>query len=101
NCDAKFDVYLVYSVRPKNPLKNYSVIIDAFNKLTLKYRASWIFPVRFPFLPVHRLAIRLIVPPSTFGPHKSCTPSCIHGQCFTYVNDQSSTFCRCEWNAPI
>ncbi|CAF3577335.1 unnamed protein product [Rotaria sp. Silwood1] len=73
-----------------------NIIIDAFNKLTLKYRASWIFPVRFPFLPVHRLAIRLIVPPSTFGPHKSCTPSCIHGQCFTYVNDQSSTFCRCE-----
>ncbi|CAF4303137.1 unnamed protein product [Rotaria sp. Silwood2] len=96
DCDTKFDVYLLYSSRPKNPSKNFSVVIDAFNKLTLKYRASWIFPIQFPFLPVHRLAVRLIVPTSTIGPHESCTPSCIHGHCSTYVNNRSSTFCRCQ-----
>ncbi|CAF3905291.1 unnamed protein product [Rotaria sp. Silwood1] len=96
DCDTKFNVYLLYSTRPKNTLKNYSVRIDAFNKLRLSYRASWIFPLRFPFLPVNRLSTLLIVPNSDSKFLQRCTPSCIHGQCSNYVNNQSSTFCRCE-----
>jgi hypothetical protein len=102
DCDTKFNVYLLYSTRPKNRFKNYSVQIDAFNKLTLNYRASWIFSLQFPFLPVHRLPVLLIVPFSDVGSLHRCTSPCIHGQCFNYVNDRSSTFCRCEpgWSGP-
>ncbi|CAF3313903.1 unnamed protein product [Rotaria sp. Silwood2] len=96
DCDTKFNVYLLYSTRPKNTLKNYSVRIDAFNKLTLSYRASWIFPLRFPFLPVNRLSTLIVVPNSDSKFLQRCTPSCIHGQCSNYVNNPSSTFCRCE-----
>ncbi|CAF1215824.1 unnamed protein product [Rotaria sordida] len=77
NCDIKFNIYLLYSTRPKNVANNYSVRIDAFNKLTLSYRASWIFPLRFPFLPVHRLSVLLIVP-MTFC---RCNPGWSGTQC--------------------
>jgi hypothetical protein len=62
DCDTKFNVYLLYSTRAKNSSKTYSVQIDAFNKLTLSYRTSWIFPLQFSFLPVHRLSVLLKLP---------------------------------------
>ena len=96
DCDAKFNVHLLYSTRPKNTSKNYSIQIDAFNKWTLNYRASWIFPLQYPFLPVHRLPVLLTVPFTHVEPFHTCKSSCIHGQCFSYVNDKRSTFCRCE-----
>jgi hypothetical protein len=97
DCKTKFNIYLLYSTRPKNSSKTYSVKIDAFNEKALKYRASWIFHLRFSFLPVHRLAVLLKVPFSNaiFAQQK-CLPPCIHGQCFHHVNDQNSTFCHCE-----
>ncbi|CAF3947495.1 unnamed protein product [Rotaria sp. Silwood1] len=98
DCNVKFNIYLLYSTRLKNVSKNYSVRIDAFSKLTLTYRASWIFPLPFPFFPVHRLSVLLRVPISPVQPFQKCTPPYIHGQCFNYVNDRSSTFCRCEPN---
>ncbi|CAF5181570.1 unnamed protein product, partial [Rotaria magnacalcarata] len=58
DCDTKFNVYLFYSTRSKN----YFIRIHAFNRLALKYRASWIFPLKFLFLPVHRLSVLLKVP---------------------------------------
>ncbi|CAF4273042.1 unnamed protein product, partial [Rotaria magnacalcarata] len=95
-CINKFTIYLLYSTRPKNSSKNYSVQIDAYNHLTLNYRASWIFPLQFPFLPVHRLAVVLEVPFSNTKPTRRCLPECMHGRCISYVNDLSSTYCRCE-----
>jgi hypothetical protein len=38
DCDRKFNIYLLYSTRPKYSTRNYSVQIDAFNKLTMNYR---------------------------------------------------------------
>ena len=96
DCNTKFNVYLLYSTRPKHSLKNYSVRINVYNKLTLTYRVSWIFPIEFSFLPVHRLTIRLIIPWSNMEAIHQCIPSCIHGQCFNYVNDQNSLFCLCQ-----
>ncbi|CAF1234211.1 unnamed protein product [Rotaria sp. Silwood1] len=96
DCDTKFNVYLLYSTRPKNISKNYFIRIHAYNKLSLKYRASWIFPLEFSFLPVHRLSVLLIVPILDVEPIQTCTQSCIHGQCYNYINDQNSKFCRCN-----
>ncbi|UJR29387.1 hypothetical protein I4U23_010599 [Adineta vaga] len=96
DCDTKFNIYLLYSTRPKNISKTYSVRIDAYNKLTLTYRASWIFPLQFSFLPVHRLSLLLIIPISAVEPLKNHAKSCFHGRRFHYVNNQSLTFCQCE-----
>ncbi|CAF1473302.1 unnamed protein product [Adineta steineri] len=95
-CRSKFNIYLLYSTRPKNLSEIYSVQIDAFNQLGLKYRGSWIFPLRFSFLPVHRLSVLLRVPFSAMEPVHRCSPPCIHGQCLYYVNKHNSTFCHCE-----
>ena len=97
DCLIKYNIYLLYGTRPKNSSKIYSVRIDAFIGMTLKYRSSWIFPLRFTFLPVHRLSVVLRVPFSTMTlSQDTCSSSCIHGQCLSYVNDQNSTFCHCE-----
>jgi hypothetical protein len=95
-CRDKYNLYLLYSTRPKNSSKTYSVQIDAFNPFFLNYRGSWVFPLRFPFLPVHRLLVSLKVPVSSMEPINRCWSPCIHGQCYDYINDPSSTFCRCE-----
>ncbi|UJR06978.1 hypothetical protein I4U23_011266 [Adineta vaga] len=58
-CQTKFHVNLLYSTRPRDNNKNYSVRIDVSNKPTLNYRASWIFPILFPFL--------LVCPIGKFG----------------------------------
>jgi hypothetical protein len=101
DCHAKFDIYLLYSTRPKNASKNYSVQIDAFEQSKFQYRASWIFPLQFPFLPVHRPSILLIIPNHLIvESRQKCQPSCLHGQCVNYINDPKATFCRCfpDWS---
>jgi hypothetical protein len=90
DCRTKFDIYLVYRIQPKNLSKTYSVRIDAFEKVTLQYRATWLFPLRFTFLPVHRVAALLIVPYS----RRICTDSCNNGICNIYANHEEK-FCRC------
>ena len=96
DCNNKFNLYLLYSTRPKQAFKNYSAKIDVFIQTIHNYRASWIFPLRFSFLPVHRLPIFLKVPFSNVKPIYRCWPPCIHGQCFAYINVPNMTFCRCE-----
>ncbi|CAF3762335.1 unnamed protein product [Adineta steineri] len=96
DCKMKFNVYLLYSTRSKNSSKNYSIRIHAFNKFTLKYRVSWIFPVQFSFLPVHRMAVLLVVPFLDIQSQLQCTPECVHGRCWNNFNNLSSTFCQCD-----
>ncbi|UJR17691.1 hypothetical protein I4U23_004589 [Adineta vaga] len=98
DCLTKFDIYLLYSSRPKDSSKNYSVRIDVYDKILLTYRTSWLFPLKFSFLPVHRLAIQLIIPlnPSRA---KLCSQKCEHGQCILFENYHSShidDFCLCD-----
>ncbi|CAF4956112.1 unnamed protein product [Rotaria sp. Silwood1] len=97
DCNKKYNLYLLYLTRPKNSSKNYSVKIDVFNQVTLTYRASWIFSIQFAFLSVYRLPVLLKTPVSiiqSIGKH--CWPSCIHGQCLSYINNQNLTYCHCE-----
>ena len=62
HCQRKFNIYLLYSTRPKDQTKNYSIHIDIYEKITLNYRGSFIKPFNFSFLPVHRLAFQLNIP---------------------------------------
>jgi hypothetical protein len=95
DCNSKYNIYLLYPTRPKSTMHNYSVHIDAFNKMTLKYHASWHLPIYFQFLPVNRLATQLIVPVERTGPAVNCSLPCgTHGQCFQYRNSPKY-FCQC------
>jgi hypothetical protein len=59
---TKYNIYLLYSTRPKNPNKHYAIHIDFYEKFSLSYRGSVLLPVNFPFLPVHRLAFFVDIP---------------------------------------
>ncbi|CAF0959222.1 unnamed protein product [Adineta ricciae] len=93
DCQTKYNSYLLYSSRPKDLLRNYSVQIDVFNKLTLTHRSSWLFPVKFSFLPVYRLSVLLTIPIFNSNPRHTV----VHGRCFYYINQPNSTFCLCDF----
>ena len=97
DCDAvKFNLYLLYRSRPKNATRNYSVQLHAYNKQGLTYHGSWLFPLRFTFLPVHRIAVHLTIPSDE---PERCVFWCGgHGQCFKYINQNvtSAFYCRCD-----
>ncbi|CAF3963758.1 unnamed protein product [Adineta steineri] len=98
DCQKKFNVYLLYSHRPKNLSSNYSIRIDIFNKITLTYWASWHLSIPFQFLPVNRIATQLFIPTNTQQQlESSCSLSCgQHGRCMNYVNKNFSYFCQCD-----
>ena len=96
DCNKKFNIYLLYATRPKNISANYSVSIDIFKKQTLEYRASWLFPIIFSFLPVYRMAIQLQIPRKKIVTQNCKTLKCgIHGHCSQYVNTRTF-FCLCN-----
>ena len=97
HCQRKFNIYLLYSTRPKDETKNYSIHIDIYEKITLNYRGSFIKPLNFSFLPVHRLAFQLDIP-RIFDDIENCSDhQCINGKCRKYFNDPNNrTFCQCE-----
>ncbi|CAF3806328.1 unnamed protein product [Rotaria sp. Silwood1] len=97
DCKAKFNSYLLYSTRPKNNTKNYAIHIDIYEKVTLIYRGSLLYPVTFPFLPVNRLVHIGIIPRSTEYFETCSMPQCIHGKCIRYSNNpQNAVFCQCN-----
>ncbi|CAF1490140.1 unnamed protein product [Adineta steineri] len=93
DCKVKFNVYLVYSTRPKDMNKNYSIHIDIHEKISLKYRGSFLYPVEFLFLPVHRLAFIINIPSE--DDYSCSNKKCLHGKCLNYFNTKE-TFCQCE-----
>ena len=96
NCKRKYNIYLLYSTRPKDPSKEYSIHIDIYEKITLNYRASFIKTLNFPFLPVHRLAYILDIPPAMIT-MIVLDDECINGKCIKYYNDPTNrTFCQCK-----
>jgi hypothetical protein len=97
-CSKKFNIYLLYSNRPKNISKNYSIHIDAFDKYTLKYHASWYLSIPFIFLPVNRVTSSLIIPFQSTQSIQTCNFTCNNGgQCIKYLN-REKFFCHCPAN---
>ncbi|CAF4136103.1 unnamed protein product [Rotaria sp. Silwood2] len=96
DCKNKFNIYLLYSTRPKNQTKNYAIHIDIYEKVLLSHRGSFLYPIIFPFLPVYRVTYKVDIPRKNEN-MKSCSNSpCIHGKCIMYLNNQqNSSFCQC------
>ncbi|CAF5076192.1 unnamed protein product, partial [Rotaria sp. Silwood1] len=97
DCKIKFNIYLLYLTRPKDLTKNYAIHIDFYEKFSLMYRGSLLYPIKFSFLPVQRLAYMVIIPQRN-EKFQSCSNShCIHGKCIVYYNTlQNNTFCQCH-----
>lgn len=95
DCAKKFNMHLLYSSRPKNTSKTYSVRIDIYNEDKLEHHASWSFPIEFPFLPVYRMAVQLEVPTKNVVTEMCERLNCgIHGHCSQYANNNVS-YCHC------
>jgi hypothetical protein len=95
NCRTKFQFYLVYSRRPKDLTKNYSIHIDFYEKKSLIHRGSLLIPILFPFLPVYRLSLIVDIPRTNNTKSQICSNrQCIHGKCIKYSNNL--TFCQCD-----
>ncbi|CAF1403365.1 unnamed protein product [Adineta ricciae] len=95
DCGIKYHVNLLYLTRPKDFFGNHSVRIDVFDRNSMIYRGSWIYPLPFSFLPVYPLAIILVIPGHqiiTTCDDLNCAP---HGQCLRYIN-LDEYFCRCN-----
>ncbi|UJR38545.1 hypothetical protein I4U23_031211 [Adineta vaga] len=94
DCKIKFNIYLLYSTRPKQDFnRTYSIHIDIYEKYSLTYRTSYFYPVKFSFLPVHRLAFIINIP---IEDEKICSnKKCSHGKCRNYFNIKQ-TFCQCD-----
>ena len=100
NCQTKFHFYLLYSTRPKDLTKNYSIHIDFYEKLSFAYRGSVRLPVHFPFLPVQRQPFLVDIPRREEKRSSCLDLQCHHGRCTTYLdNTERIPFCRCdrEW----
>ena len=96
SCMREYDRDLIYATRRTNMPKTYSIRIDAFDKVSGQYQASWIFPILFPFLPVYRLPVQLVMHHLVMKHSSQCVPSCLHGQCLRYYNAPHLSFCRCD-----
>ena len=99
SCGLKANRYLLYSTRPKNISKSFSLRIDIFEKRTMIYRGSWHLPIPFLFLPVNRVVALLIIPYDTIPISSLCSMTCNNGDCLKYINEEKY-FCRCspDWS---
>ncbi|CAF0839228.1 unnamed protein product [Adineta steineri] len=97
-CQKKINIYLLYLTRPKNMTKHYSIHINAYEKISLVHRTSWLIPLNFPFLPVHRIATILTIPARNDVAKSCLNHLCIHGQCTKYANNNTidTSFCLCN-----
>ena len=96
DCQRKFNVYLLYADQMKNFTKNYSIHIDIYEKFSLKYRGSLLFPIEFSYLPVHHLSIIIDIPQKSNTDQKCLDNRCIHGQCMKYSNNLNLSYCHCD-----
>ena len=94
DCNVKFQIYLLYATRPKDPTKTYAVRIDAFSRDSLVHRATWLYPIRFDFLPVHRMAFHVYIP--RVRAKHACALKCNHGRCIHAQNNGTVSVCQCD-----
>ncbi|CAF4604191.1 unnamed protein product [Rotaria socialis] len=95
DCRKKFNLYLLYSTRPKVTNQIYYVRIDTYHKEKLEYYITMIYPIRYSFLPVYRLALQVDVPiPAGAMNVKKCPLKCSHGQSKKFSNSDEY-FCQC------
>ncbi|CAF1553928.1 unnamed protein product, partial [Adineta steineri] len=96
DCKVKYNIYLLYSNRPKNQTKNYGIQFNIYEKISLKYRGSLFFPIKFSFLPVYRLALIANIPNDNIHFESCSNNRCINGKCIKYFNDKQKRLCHCN-----
>ena len=95
HCRKKFNLNLLYLTRPKSIHHTFYLRIDVYDKTQMSYQRSMHYPIRYSFLPVHRLALQIDVPTQELiRRSEDCPSTCSHGQCWRYAND-NQYFCRC------
>ncbi|CAF1448019.1 unnamed protein product [Adineta ricciae] len=95
DCKSKFNTYLFYSNRSKDPTKEYFIHIDIYEKYSLEHRASFLYPILFTFLPVYRLSMIIEIPRKAENDLKCSLKSCQNGKCMKYANT-NEYFCQCD-----
>ncbi|UJR24775.1 hypothetical protein I4U23_006149 [Adineta vaga] len=95
SCDMKYNIYLLFSTRPKDLSKTYYVQIDIYEKHTMTYHASWYLSIPFLFLPVNRISTLLFIPSESLSSISYCSIQCQNGQCMKYINREDKSFCQC------
>jgi hypothetical protein len=64
--------------------------------MSLYHRGSLLIPIKFLFLPVERIAVKLNIPHIQNSIKTCIDDQCIYGQCIQYLNDRQNTFCQCK-----
>ncbi|CAF3940064.1 unnamed protein product, partial [Adineta steineri] len=104
NCNTKYNMHLLYQNRPKDMMKNYTIYIDAYDKVNLAYLTSWIFLVKFLYMPVNRMSAQLMIPAKQ-DCHLLCSDKYLKSltndnmqscQCSNWVNSFSTIQHRCD-----
>ncbi|CAF4157154.1 unnamed protein product, partial [Adineta steineri] len=90
SCNSKYMMHFLYQNRPKDMMKNYTIYIDAYDKVNLAYLTSWIFLVNFLFMPVNRMSAQLIIPAK-----QDCHLLCSDKYLKSLTNDNTQS-CRCS-----
>ena len=98
DCSAKFNIYLLYSKRPKltrGNSTNYSIRIDAYNTHDLSHHATWYLEIPLQFLPVNRISTQLNMAARAIRTY--LVPSrCVHGRQVDIENSSRLTLCLCD-----
>ncbi|CAF2954708.1 unnamed protein product [Rotaria sp. Silwood2] len=96
DCRKKFDVYLLYSSRPKHINQTFYLRIDIYDKDKMEYYFSMFYLILYSFLPVHRLSLQINVSMLDVTAKLTICPlKCLHGRCQRFLNvDQY--FCQCS-----
>ena len=64
DCQKKFAMYLTYLTRPKNRTGQYQIELHFYEIETFTYRGMFIYPLKYSFLPVHRVSLLVDIPNS-------------------------------------
>ncbi|CAF4002773.1 unnamed protein product [Rotaria sordida] len=77
--------------------KEYLIHIDIYEKIHFNYRGSLFLPIKFPFLPVERISVKLNLSNENNIIQYCNNNQCINGQCIQYlINPNQRNFCRCK-----
>jgi len=98
-CRFENSLNLFYSTRPKDERKSYFIHVDIYERISFKYRASYLFPIDFPFLPVNLVSKVILIPKNTIKIKYCSNRQCnYHGKCIFYWNDRTDLtfFCQCD-----
>ena len=99
DCRQAFHMYLIYGTRSKDFSKNYYLHIDFYDRILMEYHSSILLPIKYKFLPVHRLVFVIEIPKTVQQNHRICSNKICghHGKCIRYANQPDGTnFCLCN-----